>query len=321
MQTPGNRRPVVLVTGAAGFIGSHVSDFLLAAGCAVVGVDNFRTGRRENLGAALAAPGFDLREADVAEPGVLAGIAAEVRPAAVVHLAALVSVQESVADPNLNFRLNIEATHRVAEAARTAAIPRIVFASSAAVYGEGSGVPLCETDLRTPPISPYGAAKLASESLLLGHGASYGITVRCHRFFNVYGPRQDPRSPYSGVISLFAREFREGRPVAIYGDGEQTRDFVSVRDVARAVVLAATRPGLASGAANICTGRPTSVNRLAEIFGSLVPGAPSPRREAARRGDIRHSVGDPARAAADLGFSAECTVERGLGELAGTAPA
>jgi len=318
MHNPGNRRPVVLVTGAAGFIGSHVNEALLRAGCAVVGVDNFRTGRRENLRSALEAPDFTLREADVAEPGVLAAIAAEVRPAAIVHLAALVSVQESVADPNLNFRLNVQATHLVAEAARASGVARIVFASSAAVYGEGAGEPLRESDLRTPPISPYGAAKLASESLLLGHGASYGITIRCHRFFNVYGPRQDPRSPYSGVISLFAREFSAGRPVTIYGDGEQTRDFVSVHDVARAVVLAATRPGLASGAANICTGRPISVNRLAAIFGSLVPGASAPRREPARPGDIRHSVGDPSRAAADLGFGAEWAVEKGLGELAGT---
>jgi UDP-glucose 4-epimerase len=317
---PAAQGAAIVVTGAAGFIGSHTCDLLLASGRRVVGVDNFRTGRRGNLAGALACPGFSLVEADVAEPGVLSAITASARPAAIIHLAALVSVQESVADPALNFRLNVQATQMAAEAARLNGVPRLVFASSAAVYGEGLGRPLREDDLGNPPISPYGAAKLASETLLLGHAASYGLVVRCQRYFNVYGPRQDPASPYSGVISIFARAFCEGLPVTVYGDGRQTRDFVSVHDVARANVLAATRARVRTGVANICTGRETTLLRLAGIFQARHPGALLPRHAPARRGDIRRSVGNPSRARIQLGFRAAWTVDEGLGELIGAAP-
>jgi len=193
-------------------------------------------------------------------------------------------------------------------------VKRVVFASSAAVYGDATALPLREESEKRP-ISPYGAAKLASEALLLGHAASYGFTVRCHRYFNVFGPRQDPASPYSGVISIFDRFYREGRAVTLFGDGRQTRDFVSVHDVARANVLAATRPGLASGVVNICTGRPTSLLQIVEVFSRHYPQAPAPQHAAARTGDIVHSMGDPARAQAEMGFTAETPVETGLGEL------
>ena len=305
---------VILVTGAAGFIGSHTAEHLLAAGHRVVGVDNFRSGSRENLAGAGGHSAFVFREADVAEPGVMASLAAEFSPAAIIHLAALVSVPESLANPDLNFRLNVGATHEVAEAARRHGVPRVVFASSAAVYGDAGAAPVAE-DACCRPISPYGAAKLASESLLLGHAAAYGSVARCQRYFNVYGPRQDPASPYSGVISIFAREYAASRAPSLHGDGQQTRDFISVHDVARANVLAATRPGLASGVANICTGHPTSLRRLAAVFARHHPQAPAPGSAPARAGDIRHSVGNPARARAELDFAAEWTVEDGLKDL------
>ena len=228
-------------------------------------------------------------------------LVAEFSPVAIVHLAALVSVPESMADPDLNTRLNFTATQRVAEAARQHGVRRIVFDSSAAVYGVGKG-----------PISPYGTAKLASEKLLLGQAA---LSARCLRYFNVFGPRQDPRSPYSGVISVFARRFREGQRATVYGDGLQTRDFISVHDVARANVLAATRPDLASGAIDICTGRATSLRRLLELFGDLYPQSPPPEFGPARPGDIRSSVGDPSAARGELSFVAQWTVEEGLNEL------
>ncbi len=304
----------ILVTGAAGFIGSHTTDFLLAEGQTVVGVDNLRTGHRENLTAALRSPRFALHPLDVAAPGALAALVAAERPDAIIHLAALVSVQESIANPALNFSLNLQATHLVAEAARASGVGRVVFASSAAIYGDGVAQPVREAAEKRP-VSPYGAAKLASEDLLLGHGACYGFTVRCQRYFNVYGPRQDPASPYSGVISIFARRYREGKPVAIYGDGRQTRDFVAVRDVARANALAATRPGLISGAVNICTGRATSLRELAEIFSTHNPGVAAPTYAPARPGDILHSLGDPASAGAELGFKATTAVAKGLAEL------
>ena len=293
-------------------------DQLLAAGHTVVGVDNFRTGRRENLAAALGSPACSLHALDVARTGALDTLVAAERPEAIIHLAALVSVQESIADPELNFLLNVHATQQVAEAARRHGVARVVFASSAAIYGDTADLPVREPAEKRP-ISPYGAAKLASEALLLGHGASYGFRVRCQRYFNVFGPRQDPASPYSGVISIFERRYREGRPVTIFGDGGQTRDFIAVRDVARANVLAATRPAIVSGAANICTGRATSLREIAAIFAQLHPGAAAPLTAPARAGDIRHSLGDPALAAAELGFTAGTSVADGLAELVAAA--
>lgn len=313
-QNRGSNMATIIVTGAAGFIGSHTTDQLLAAGHAVVGVDNFRTGKPANLDAARRAAGFRFVEADVAAAGTLDAVVKETRPDAIIHLAALVSVQESIADPALNFSLNVAATQLVAEAARRHGVKRVVFASSAAVYGDATELPLRE-NAEKRPISPYGAAKLASEALLLGHAASYGFTVRCHRYFNVFGPRQDPASPYSGVISIFDRRFRDGAPVTIFGDGQQTRDFISVHDVARANVLAATRAGLASGVVNICTGRATSLLEVAEVFRAHYPGAEKPRHAAARAGDIVHSLGDASRAAAEMDFRATVPVREGLAEL------
>lgn len=306
--------PHIVVTGAAGFIGSHTVDQLIAAGHRVTGIDNFRTGHRANLDGARRSPRFTFVEADVSAPGVLAGVVAREACDALIHLAALVSVQESIANPELNYALNVHATHFVAEAARQHHVPRVVFASSAAVYGDTAELPIREPAEKNP-ISPYGAAKLASEALLLGHGAAFGITVRCQRYFNVFGPRQDPASPYSGVISIFDRRFREAQPVTLYGDGQQTRDFISVHDVARANVIAATKPGVVSGAANICTGRGTSLLEVVRVFRQEYPQASAPAHAPARTGDIIHSRGAPEGAATELGFRAELPVERGLQEL------
>ena len=304
----------ILVTGAAGFIGSHTADRLLGEGHAVVGVDNLRTGKKENLAAALRSAAFALHVKDIAEPGVLDALVAETRPDAIIHLAALVSVQESIENPALNFELNVHASQLVAEAAREHGVGRVVFASSAAIYGDAAERPIREAAEKRP-VSPYGAAKLASEDLLLGHGACYGFTVRCQRYFNVYGSRQDPASPYSGVISIFARHYRAGQPVTIYGDGRQTRDFIAVKDVARANALAATRPGVTSGAANICTGRATSLLELAGIFAAQHPGVSAPIHRPARAGDIVHSLGDPSAAGSALGFTAGTGMTEGLAEL------
>ena len=311
----------VLVTGAAGFIGSHTCDSLLAAGHAVCGVDNFRTGRSDNLGSCSAHPAFVLREADVAEPEMFEEIVEQFAPSAIIHLAGLVSVHESVATPALNFRLNVQATHVVADAARRHNVGRVVFSSSAAVYGESSRQALSEATTPCVPMSPYGAAKLASENVLLGYARTYGFTAICLRYFNVFGPRQDPGSQYSGVITAFSRCFMEGRNVTIFGDGNQSRDFVSVHDIARANLLAATLPSLPSSALNICSGRSTS---LLELIGSLsahFEGSATAEHVAERTGDIRHSLGDPSAAKRVLGFQSAWTVDTGLGELAQAAEA
>jgi UDP-glucose 4-epimerase len=304
----------ILVTGAGGFIGSFTVDQLLVAGHHVTGVDNFRTGRRENLAGAARSPHFKLVETDVSVPGALASVVAAGRPDAIIHLAALVSVQESIANPDLNYALNVQTTHLVAEAARVHRVPRIVFASSAAIYGDTTDLPIREATEKKP-ISPYGAGKLASEALLLGHAAAFGLTVRCQRYFNVFGPRQDPASPYSGVISIFDRRYRDGKPVTIYGDGQQTRDFISVHDVARANVIAATKPGIASGAVNICTGRATSLVDVVDVFRGAYPKVAAPTHAPVRTGDIIHSRGTPEAALAELGFTAEVPIRDGLLEL------
>jgi UDP-glucose 4-epimerase len=304
----------VLVTGAAGFIGSHTTDLLLAGGHTVLGLDNFRSGHRRNLTAAMQSAAFRLVEADVAEPGVVAKHVADFRPDAIIHLAALVSVQESISDPALNRRLNVTATQLVADAAVAHGVKRIVFASSAAIYGDTTDLPIREETAKLP-ISPYGEAKLKSEGILLGLSAAGGLTVRCHRYFNVFGPRQDPASPYSGVISIFERRYREGKGVTIFGDGSQTRDFISVHDVARANLIAATKAGIVSGAANICTGRATSLRDVVGIFAQHYPKVTAPQYAAARAGDIVHSLGRPERAQAELGFTAQVPVADGLAEL------
>jgi UDP-glucose 4-epimerase len=304
----------IAVTGAAGFIGSHTVDQLLQAGHAVWGIDNFRTGLRENLAGALKHRAFLLHEIDVAEEIDFIDLAGQIRPDVIIHLAALVSVPESIANPALNDRLNLQATRVVAEAARRHRIPRVVFASSAAVYGDPAGHPAAE-DAPGKPLSPYGSAKLASEKLLLDYAGSYDLTVRCQRYFNVYGPRQDPRSAYSGVISVFLGQLERGAAPVIFGDGEQTRDFISVHDVARANLIAAIQPGLPSGAADICTGRATSIKELWSLLSRDLPQAAPPTHVAVRPGDIVHSRGSPEAARRDLGFSAATALAAGLAEL------
>jgi len=302
----------ILVTGVAGFIGSHTADQLLRAGHRVLGVDNLRTGRMENIAGALGA-GLEFHEFSVLDSAHLARLVKKSRIDVIIHMAALVSVTESISQPELNFRLNVEATHTVAEAARGGAVKRLVFASSAAVYGNTKKVPVAENAVLSP-ISPYGAAKLASEYLLLSYAANHGMTVRIQRYFNVFGRRQDPSSPYSGVISIFVRNLCQGKPFTIYGDGRQTRDFINVADVARANLLAATMPGVTTGVANICTGQPVSLLALAKNFSRLSP-LPPLCFAPGRVGEIRHSTGTIHVAETSLGFKSRLEISDCLAEL------
>ena len=309
----------ILVTGAAGFIGSHTTDHLLHAGHFVIGVDNFRTGKRANLASALTNPKFIFCELDVTEESAFTEIVGQYRPDVIVHLAALVSVPESIANPALNDLLNFRTTRTVAEAARLHLVPRIVFASSAAVYGDPTYTPISENG-PTQPLSPYGSAKLASENLLMEYASRHGLVARCQRYFNVYGPRQDPSSPYSGVISIFLDRLGRNLPATIFGDGEQTRDFISVHDVARANALAATAPAIASGVVNICTGQAVSLNHLWRLLAGDRQDAPVPIHAPPRPGDIQHSCGCTDAARASLGFQARHTLAEGLRALTGAAP-
>ncbi|HIG29865.1 MAG TPA: NAD-dependent epimerase/dehydratase family protein, partial [Verrucomicrobiales bacterium] len=239
-----------------------------------------------------------------------------VRPDGLIHLAALVSVQESIKNPMENFRLNHYATQVVAECARQFTIPRIVFASSAATYGNTTVCPISE-HTEPAPISPYGAAKAASEILLMGSGRAFGFSVVCLRYFNIYGPRQDPSSPYSGVLSIFQTRYAMGKPVTIFGDGLQTRDFAFVKDVARINGTLATEPTKAptGGSFNVCTGKETSLLDVLRFFRNRFPKVEAPVHAAARKGDIQKSCGNPDRLSSICGLKASTEVEEGLEAL------
>lgn len=303
-----------LVTGAAGFIGSHSVDLLLASGHAVIGLDNLRTGRLANLEQALRSGRFTFVEGDAADEATVDAVFAGRRIDGVLHLAALVSVPESFREPALNFRTNVAATDVVARACLRHGCPRVVFASSAAVYGDRAELPNRES-AAPQPMSPYAAAKLASEELLLGYAASYGLHAVCFRYFNVYGVRQDPGSPYSGVLSIFTDRFAAGLPVTVYGDGEQTRDFVSVHDVARANATALIAEAAGSGRFNVCTGVAVSLNRVLDVYRRLYPSSAGVAYAEARVGDIRHSCGDAGALAKRFDVRARVEIEAGLGAL------
>jgi UDP-glucose 4-epimerase len=306
----------ILVTGAAGFIGSHTADLLLALGHDVLGIDNFRSGREENLANASRNPRFRFLREDLTADGLLIRIVAAEKSDAILHLAALVSIPESIADPILNRRLNLDATRVVTAAAvASGSVRRVVFASSAAVYGTNADLPLHET-AQTRPLSPYGEAKLESEKILADLSRSQpAISTVALRYFNVYGPRQDPRSPYSGVISILAAAFRDGRPFTLHGDGGQTRDFISVADVAMANKLALTRPVNGSLVLNVCTGQATALTEMIRVMGTITGRSLDPARQPAREGDIRHSLGTPEAAQRHLGFRSANSIETGLGSF------
>ena len=300
-----------LVTGAAGFIGSHCVDRLLAQGEQVVGLDNLRTGRLENLSKARLSARFEFVEQDVSDEAALEQLFDRHDFVGVLHLAALVSVPESFEKTGLNYRTNLAATDLIARQCLRHDCRRIVFASSAAVYGNEAELPNRET-APPQPMSPYAAAKLASEDMLLGYAASFDLEVVCFRYFNVYGVRQNPGSPYSGVLSIFTDRFASGKPVTVYGDGEQTRDFVSVSDVARANCHALTSDKVKTGRYNVCTGQAVSLNQVLAVYQSLYPDAPPISYDSPRTGDIRHSLGDPDQLHRQLCVSAEVGFEHGL---------
>lgn len=299
-----------LVTGGAGFIGSHLVEHLLANDHAVTVLDDFSTGRREHLPthARLA-----LIEADLLRVGAdrFSG-----SYDGVVHLAALPSVNDSWTDLLRAHKLNLTATLRVIELAQGAGIPRMVYASSAAVYGDPLRVPVQEDDT-TLPLSPYGLQKLAGEHygrLLASEG---GITFVGLRFFNVFGPRQVATSPYSGVISKFAAAFRAGESITINGDGSQTRDFVYVTDIVRGIAQALSLTGLPPfSVCNLGTGRAVSIQELAGIMQKLFPGWQGSIATApALPGDIAHSQASLAAAQSLLSYCSEISLETGLAQL------
>lgn len=297
----------VLVTGGAGFIGSHSVECLLAGGHHVRVLDNLSSGRRENL------PDHDHLEflrGDVRDAANTAAACAGMD--ACLHLAAQVSVTRSIEDPPQSAEHNILGHVCMLHAARGAGIRRFVFASSAAVYGDPESLPLHE-DSRLAPMSPYGLEKRVDEQYAALFRDLHGFSSLGLRYFNVYGPRQDPASPYAGVISRFTERLLNGQRPVVFGDGGQTRDFIYVADVARA--NAAALASDATGVCNVATGQSTSLLQLLDVLARITGRAAEPDFEPAREGDIRHSLGDPGRLGSLLGVQAGYTLEEGLNEL------
>jgi len=296
-----------LVTGGAGFIGSHLVDALLEAGCRVTVIDNLSTGRTENL--SHAADRITFIEGDILDGPLLARAAAGCE--VVFHQAAVVSVPKTVEDPVGSAAVNDLGTVKVLEAARGAGSRRVVLASSSAVYGDDPALPKNE-GMPPRPLTPYAVQKLTGEFNARLYNDLYGLETICLRYFNVFGPRQDPSSPYSGVISIFMSKAVQKAAPTIFGDGGQFRDFIFVRDVVTANLLSATRPGAGGRVFNVGTGKQVAINRLWELVqglgGITVPADYGPPRA----GDIRESVADIGLAAGLLGFSPACKFEAGL---------
>lgn len=281
---------LILVTGGAGFIGSNLVDALLARGYSVRVLDNLSTGKRSNLPAD---ERVELIEGDVADAQVVRS--ALQGCSAVVHLAAVASVQASVDDPVGTHRSNLIGTLNLCEAMREAGVRRVVFASSAAVYGNNGEGQAIDEDTPKSPLTPYAADKLASEHYLDFYRRQHGLEPVVFRFFNIYGPRQDPSSPYSGVISIFTERAQQGLPIAVFGDGEQTRDFIYVEDLVELLVQALECNEAPEGATNVGLNHATSLNQLLTAIGDVLGDLPPVNYQAARGGDIRHSRANNAR--------------------------
>ena len=296
-----------LLTGGCGFIGSHLAAALIAAGHRVRVLDDLSTGSEANL-----APGAVLIRGDVADP--LTVRAAMEGVDGCFHLAAIASVERGVREWLATHRINLSATIGLFDAARAAGGLPVVYASSAAVYGDPAALPI---DENTPcrPLSAYGADKLGCEQQARVAGAVHGVPTFGLRFFNVFGPRQDPRSPYSGVISIFCDRLSRGEPVGIYGDGRQTRDFIYVADIVAGLLAAMGAADTRAPVANLCTGHPTTILELAGIIARLCGTSLQVNHLPPRSGEIRESVGAPARARRALGLGAPIGLEAGLAEV------
>lgn len=280
----------ILVTGGAGFIGSNLVDALVARGYSVRVLDNLSTGKRSNLPTGA---NVEFVEGDVADAQLVRR--AVQGCGAVVHLAAVASVQASVDDPVGTHQSNFVGTLNLCEAMREAGVRRVVFASSAAVYGNNGEGQAIDEDVPKAPLTPYAADKLASEHYLDFYRRQHGLDPVVFRFFNIYGPRQDPSSPYSGVISIFTERAQQGLPIAVFGDGEQTRDFLYVGDLVEILLQALESAVAEAGAVNVGLNRATSLNELLAAIRDVLGALPPVSYGQARGGDIRHSRADNTR--------------------------
>jgi len=302
----------VLLTGGAGFIGSHLAERLLADGHSVVVLDNLYAGKLQNLKRCSGDPNFRFIKGDIRDKKTVDGAMAGVD--AVIHQAAITSVPLSIKNPKFVFSVNVAATVNLLRSCVKNDVARFIFASSAAVYGAVKKMPISENAL-TKPLSPYGESKLRVEKYCQKFWDEHGLETVCLRYFNVYGPRQTA-GQYAGVISRFFDRLRDKIPPIIYGDGKQTRDFAYVDDVVEATVLALGCKKAAGKILNIGTGKATSINQLSRTFMKLMHRTGvRPKYVAPRAGDIRHSQADITKAKEILGYKPRFSLDRGLGKF------
>jgi nucleoside-diphosphate-sugar epimerase len=295
-----------LVTGGAGFIGSHLCEELTRRGHLVRVADSLVTGKRRNLAHL---PNVEFLEGDLAD---VAFAAKAVRGMDfVLHQAAIPSVPRSVADPITSNQANVDASLNVLVAARDAGVRRVVYAGSSSAYGNSATLPK-EENMPGRPLSPYALQKLVAEQYCQMFTQLYGLETVAIRYFNVFGPRQDPGSPYSGVISLFAAALLEGRPPTIYGDGEQTRDFTYIANVVDGVLRACEAKDVSGEVINVATGERVSLNALLGIMSAIVGTTVRPVFKQTRAGDVAHSLADISKARRLLGYAPIVTLQEGL---------
>jgi nucleoside-diphosphate-sugar epimerase len=298
-----------LITGVGGFIGSSLARALLAKNERVRGVDNFSTGKRENLQEIL--PRIDFHEADILDLDAMHKACAGVDY--LLHQAAIPSVPKSVLDPLGSNRTNIDGTVNVLVAARDAKVKRVVYAASSSAYGDTPTLPKHEA-MKPDPISPYAVAKLASEQYMISFFRCYGLETVSLRYFNIFGPRQDPSSPYSGVLAKFITQMLRGEQPAIFGDGEQSRDFTYIDNAVDANLLAchAPAPEAAGKVFNVATGQRVTLNETFQLLRGMTSYTGQPQYGPERGGDIKHSLADISRATKHLGYTPKVDFEEGL---------
>jgi UDP-glucose 4-epimerase len=296
------------VTGVAGFIGRSIAAALLARGETVRGVDNFITGKRSNL---VGLEAMEFIEGDLADPAVCAKVCVEIE--IIFHEAALASVPRSVADPVATNVACVDATLNLLVAARTAGVRRVIYAGSSAAYGDTPTLPKHELMLPNP-ITPYAVAKLAGEHYLSAFTRVYGLETVVLRYFNVFGPHQDPTSHYSGVLAIFCRRMLAGEPITIFGDGEQSRDFTYIDNIVHANLLAAAAPAekVSGRMMNTATGSRITLNAIVEILRELTGSSSQLTYEPARAGDIHDSLADNRLAGELLGYAPIVDFRTGL---------
>ena len=296
-----------LVTGGAGFIGSNTVDELVRQGHSVAVLDDLSSGKEQNLVEAW--DRIDFFRGSITDPHVLDRACH--RADCVLHLAALTSVPRSVEDPAETNRVNVDGTLQVLLAARNAGVKRVVFSGSSAVYGDMPALPKRE-DMPPAPISPYGVSKLVGELYGQVFCRTYGLEFVTLRYFNVFGPRQDPRSPYSGVLSIFIAAMRNGGTPVVYGDGEQSRDFTFVENAVQANLRACEEPRVVGLALNVGTGKRYTLNQTLRLLEQFSRRAAQPKYADSRHGDIRDSQADISLAREKLGYDPRIGFEEGL---------